>query len=335
MTSKEFAKLVGVSQSTVSRAMNNSDLISEERRNYIQKMAVKHGFVLNSQARSLKTNRTNTIGIVFPRHFVGMHVNLGLSYMYDFVQKELRKYGYDVIVIYNSSDETGLSTFEKTIKSHKVDGFIVLSLDITRQELELVRQYDVPMVYLLYAKRLDEYNSSCMSDNEYCGYLAGQYFGQFKDYTCYYLEAEKNIDSIERRAGYRRGLAEQNVPWKDDHVFSCELSIRSAYECIIEHKNLFMSKKCAIFAYNDILAVGILSACRDLNLCVPERIQVIGVDNLPLCMDMFPELTSLQVFQDKIAEIGCDLLRKAVEDGDRKAVHIVVKPELVKGGTTL
>ena len=82
MTSKEFAEIIGVSQSTISRALNNSSQISTERREFIQKKAEEYGFVLNSQARSLKTNRTGTVGILFPKHFIGMSSNLGLAHLY-------------------------------------------------------------------------------------------------------------------------------------------------------------------------------------------------------------------------------------------------------------
>ena len=101
MTSKEFAEIIGVSQSTISRALNNSSQISVERREFIQKKAEEYGFVLNSQARSLKTNRTGTVGILFPKHFIGMSSNLGLAHLYDLVQAELSKYDYDVMVVYD------------------------------------------------------------------------------------------------------------------------------------------------------------------------------------------------------------------------------------------
>ena len=100
MTSKEFASLIGVSQPTVSRALNNSNLVPEEKKQYIIQKAKEYGFELNSQAQSLKTKRTGTIGILFPKHFLGMNKNLMLAYVYDCIQKELSHYSYDIMVIY-------------------------------------------------------------------------------------------------------------------------------------------------------------------------------------------------------------------------------------------
>lgn len=335
MTSKEFAKIIGVSQSTISRAMNNSELVTAERREYIQQKAVEYGFVLNSQARSLKTNRTGTVGILFPKHFMGMHANLGLAYLYDLVQKELRKHGYDIMVVYDSDVAKGLSVFEYTIKKHKVDGFIVLRLDFSREELDLIRKYKVPCVYLLNAVRVDECSSSCISDSEYGGYLVGQYFSQFKDYTCYYINVNETADTKSRLAGYNRGLAEQGVTLKRENILTCNLSIQSAYECIVANQDSFKGRKCAVFAYNDMIALGAVNACKELGLKIPEVVQVVGMDALPLVAELSPKITTVRLFQSEIAEMGCDLLRKAIEDTDKKVVQMIIKPEFVKGATTL
>ena len=89
MTSKDFAKLIGVSQMAVSRALNNSNLISEDKRLYIIQKAKEYGFVLNAQAKSLRTQHTGTIGILFPRQFEDMCTNMMLTHVYDCIQKEM------------------------------------------------------------------------------------------------------------------------------------------------------------------------------------------------------------------------------------------------------
>ena len=336
MTSKEFAKLIGVSQSTISRAMNNSGLVSEERRNYIQKKALEYGFVLNSQARSLKTNRTGTVGILFPKHFSGMHQNLSLAYLYDLVQKELRKYGYDVMVVYDSDhNHVDMSLFERTIKRHKVDGFIVLRLDFSPEEIELIHRYKVPCVYLLHAAAKDPYSSSCTSDSIFGGYLVGQRFGKFKDFTCYYLGVNEISDSLVRLKGFTIGLEEQGVSLSEENILSCDLSIKSAYECIIEHQKIFGAGKCAVFAYNDMMALGAVHAFQSLGLKIPDDVQIAGMDNQPLLGEFSPKLSTISLQYEKIATIGCELLRKEIEGVDDSVIQTVIKPQFIQGETTL
>ena len=126
LTSKEFAKLLGVSQSTISRAMNDSDLVPEEKKRMIRQKAVEYGFVLNSQARGLKTNRTGTIGIIFPTHFVGMGTNLMIAHLFDLIQKELDRYSYDIMPINDCNNSNGISVLERIIRCRKVDGVILM-----------------------------------------------------------------------------------------------------------------------------------------------------------------------------------------------------------------
>ena len=158
----------------ISRAINDTGLVSPEKKAYIQEKAAEFGFVLNSQARSLRTNRTGTVGILFPRHFLGMSANMFLAYLYDLVQKELRKHGYDVMVVYNAAGANGLSAFENIVKQHKVDGFVIFRLELSSQEVELIRKYRFPCVYLLHATDADGLSSCCISDSEYGGYLIGK-----------------------------------------------------------------------------------------------------------------------------------------------------------------
>lgn len=334
MTSKEFAEIIGVSQSTISRALNNSSQISVERREFIQKKAEEYGFVLNSQARSLKTNRTGTVGILFPKHFIGMSSNLGLAHLYDLVQAELSKYDYDVMVVYDGEKQNGLSTFERMIKIGKVDGFIIFRMESSKKDLELIKKYKVPCVYLLHAEKAGSYGS-CLSDCEYSGYLIGKLFGKYKEYKSFYINVKTSAESKTRLAGFRRGLKERGVVMDKDAVWQSKLSVKSAYECITNNQETIKARKCAILAFNDTVALGVLNACRDLGLKVPEDVQISGVGGLPIIAEIAPDLTTVNVFHERIASMGCEMLRSAIVHGAQEPIHTVIRPELVLRGTTL
>ena len=151
MTSREFAKLIGVSQPTVSRALNNSSLVAPETKEYVLKKAREYKFELNSQAQSLKTSRTGTIGILFPKHFISMNNNLMLAHVYDCIQQELSSFDYDIMVIYYDSNSRDFSRFERSIRKKKVDGFLVLRMELMDEEMELIQQHQVPCVFMMNA----------------------------------------------------------------------------------------------------------------------------------------------------------------------------------------
>ena len=79
------------------------------------------------------------------------------------MQAELSKYDYDVMVVYDGEKQNGLSTFERMIKIGKVDGFIIFRMESSKKDLELIKKYKVPCVYLLHAEKAGSYGS-CLSD---------------------------------------------------------------------------------------------------------------------------------------------------------------------------
>jgi DNA-binding LacI/PurR family transcriptional regulator len=336
LNSKEFAKIIGVSQSTISRALNDSDLVSEEKKLYIRQKAIELGFVLNSQARSLKTNRTGNVGILFPKHFIGMHTNMTLSYLYDSIQKVLFKFGYDVMVINDYGDLENIPVFERMVKQHKVDGFIILRRDLTEKEEELIRLYDIPYIYFLNVSSTSMDSDYCIADSEYGGWLAGSYLGQFKDYEMFYVDAtEKNTDSKDRIEGYRRGLKESGCFLHPENIVECKLSISDAYACIIRQKHKFCSRKTAIFAYNDMVAFSAVNACKDMGLKIPEEVQIIGLGDIPLASTLVPRISTIRIQIEEMAVIGCEILCNGIERKKMQNRQVKLKPELVLRETTL
>lgn len=336
MTSRDFAKLIGVSQSTVSRALNNSDLVPEEKRRYILQKAREYGFVLNSQAKSLRTQRTGTIGILFPKHFVSTTANMMQAYLYDCIQKEMHKYDYDIMVVYYKPEMEDFSSFERIIRTRKVDGFLVLRMELSGEEMQLIEDYQVPCVFLMNAGAKVRPNLNYLfSDSEHGGYEAGQYLGGFQDYQKIFVTiCEEREDAVRRLAGFRRGLASRGCELPEENILSCRLGIDSAYQCILEHQELLEGKKSAIFAYNDMLAIGIADACKHLGYAIPEQVQIIGMDDIPMATQLHPKLSTLHVPVEDMVPRSCKLLIDLINK-EEALVQEWIKPQLVLRETTL
>ncbi|MCI8402645.1 MAG: LacI family transcriptional regulator [Lachnospiraceae bacterium] len=335
MTSKEFAKLIGVSQSTVSRAMNDSDLVPEEKRRFIQQKAREYRFVLNSHAKSLRTLHTHTIGILFPKHFVSMSANMMLSHVYDYLQKEMHKYDYDIMVIYYKAEDDDFSSFERIIRTHKVDGFLVLRMELSPEEVDLLGEYQIPCVFLLNASvNIRPDLNYLFSDSEYGGYEAGRYLGRFPEYRKLFLTArEETHDSARRLAGYRRGLLSAGQTLADEDILRCSLSIESAHRCILENRSRFDGQKAAVFTYNDMLGIGVVNACREMGCAVPEQVQVISMDDIPLAGMIHPCLSTIHVDVEEMVSRGCKLLMELIH-GEESFVQEWLKPWLILRETT-
>lgn len=336
MTSRDFAKLVGVSQSTVSRALNNSDLVPEEKRRYILQKAREYGFVLNSQAKSLRTQRTGTIGILFPKHFVSTTANMMQAFLYDCIQKEMHKYDYDIMVVYYKPEMEDFSSFERIIRTRKVDGFLVLRMELSSEEMQLIEDYQVPCVFLMNAGANVQSNLNYLfSDSEHGGYEVGKYLGKFSDYQkIFFTICEEREDAVRRLRGFRRGLEEVGCQLEDENILSCRLGIDSAYQCFMENRERFEKKKTAVFAYNDMLGIGIADACKNLGLSIPEQVQIIGMDDIPMATQLHPTLSTMHVAVEEMVPRSCRLLIDLVNKED-VLVQEWIKPTLILRDTTL
>lgn len=315
MNSKEFAKLIGVSQSTVSRALNNSNLVPAEKREYILQKSREYGFELNSQAKSLRTKRTETIGILFPKHFIGMTTNMMLANIYDLIQKEMNHYDYDIMVIYYDKESNDFSSFERIIRSKKVDGFLVLRMELSDTEMELIEKYQVPCVFMMNASANVRDNLNYLfSDSFYGGYLAGKFYGEFENYHKMFITIREEMEDADRRlAGYQKGLREHGYELCEEDILYCNLSIESAYECVMKNIEKIRKQKTAIFSYSDIIGIGALQAVISSGISIPDQVQIMGMDDIPLVLSLHPKLSTIHVQVEEMVPRACQLLMNLIE----------------------
>jgi DNA-binding LacI/PurR family transcriptional regulator len=339
ITSKKLAKKLGVSQSTVSRALNDSPLVPEEKKNYIRQKAAEYCFVLNSQARSLKTKRTGTVGILFPKHYISMNCNLMLAHMYDLIQQELINYGYDIMTIYDYNEPNGLSAFERIIRCRKVDGFIVLRIGgFNSREQELLRVNNIPCVCMLHVMQNADFLNYFTSDSQYSAYAAGKYLGKFKEYSPAFLTLsvkEEAIETNKRIHSFRDGLGEWGRTLPDENIMACDLSIESAYTFVIAHREFFKKQKIAMLTHCDVMAFGVCNALTAIGRKIPEDVQILGMDDVPMASWTHPRLSSMHIPVEEMVPQGCAVLRELIEGNENRSLHKVFKPHLIIRDTTL
>lgn len=336
MTSREFALLLGVSQSTVSRALNRSPLISAEKRDFICAKAREYGFELNRQAQSLKTNRTGTIGIIFPAHFQSMNQNPMLAHLYDYLQRDLIANDYDIMSVYDYLPNPEVSVLERMIRRRKLDGLIILRKSLLDRERELIHANEFPCatIYNSYGAWLNIDSALC--DRKHGGYLAGRFLGQFAGYRLMFLAVEDEPESSELQcAGFRLGLAERGRELGEGSIMRCRLSFQAAYEYTMANRERFLSDKLAIHTHNDVTAIGMLTALNDLGVDIPGQVQLIGTDDIFLATWTRPQLSTIHVRAEEIVAEASRLLRERIEGkkGPRRVFES--KPKLALRQTTL
>lgn len=310
INSREFAEMLRISQSTVSRAMNNSPLVPWEKRQYIQKMAKQYGFVLNSQARGLKTRKTGIIGILFPTFFESLSKNMMFAYVYDVVQRELIKSDYDIMMVYDYDEQTGMNAFERIVKSRKVDGFITLRSILSERDRELIEQYRIPCVAVYNAR---EEGANFLLDGYDAGRQAGEFFGELRDCRYGYITVPvKEKEAQKRLNGLKDGLSRRNKTVDPNLILECSLSMEAAYQTVMGQRDRFVEGESAVLVYNDMMAIGVVNALKDLGIPVPGQVQVVGMDDLPIASWIHPSLSTLHAPIYEMVHSGCSILYQMI-----------------------
>lgn len=314
MTSREFAELIGVSQATVSRALNGRSSVCEKTRIYIEKKAEEYGFVLNSQARSLKTSKTNTIGVLFPLNFDSLSKNLMFTHIFDQLQRELSRRSYDIMIVYDHDPEMKSNTFERVIRSGKVDGLINFRPQLLQREIDLIEKFRIPFVSLHSALQESSMLHQLMIDEENAGFQIGAYLGG-QDVSRYVYMAvdDEPPERSARLHGYMKGLASAGKALGEDSILTAERSPEAAYEAVMASSAVFCRERTGIFVYNDMMALGVLNALRELCVAVPDQAQVFGMDDIPLASWFTPRLSTMRSPVRQMVGDGCDLLIGLIE----------------------
>ena len=162
--------------------------------------------------------------------------------------------------------------------------------------------------------------------------------GAFPDYAPYYLslnlQEEKN--EIKTRVdALRQGLASRGQTLPDDHILTCDLSTKEAYQFIMDHAALFQSRKAFLLTHCDVVALGVREALRQLQIPVPQQTQLLSWDDIPLSSATKPALSVIHISAEKMVAEACRELRGMIERGEENRIHMLFPPKLIIRDTTL
>jgi DNA-binding LacI/PurR family transcriptional regulator len=287
VTLYELAQAADCSVSTVSRVLNNSKHpISEATRERIFTLAREMGYRPNVAARGLKTNRTYTIGLIVD--------NIGGPFtpiIIRGIQEYLQQHDYFSVIISTGWDPELKSEAVHQLISRSIDGIIFVESwrDETNNTLDLANK---PYVYVYRLFDGDSTNSVLL-DDFHGACLAVEHLVSLGHRRIAYINGPHGwVSSKERLEGYQAVLAHYGIPFEPTLVAEGTWEIQSGYPAakkilaLPEHPT-------AIFAANDLMALGAIYAIQDAGLNVPNDIAVVGCDDRDLASFSHPTITTV------------------------------------------
>lgn len=318
----DLARMAGVSAITVSRALKDSELVSEDTRTRIQELARRHGYALNVSARNLRLRRSHTIAVIVemaPSPERPMSGAYPLELLGGITQ-ELTAAGYAVLLSARNDE------LSPTLQS--AEGVILLGQGAHGEAVSMVDRWQLPTV-IWGAVDVDSEHVVVGSDNRGGGYSVGRHFVEQGRRRPCFLGNPDYAENAERFDGFAEALAESGLePRLVADVDFTSRAGKNAMDRLL--RDDAGPRPDAVFACNDLLAIGAVQAVREHGLIVPGDISVVGYDDTALGAGMVPALTS--VHQD-LYQGGVLLARKmlGLVDGAAERSEVLPTRLVVRG----
>ncbi len=313
-TIETISEAAGVSVSTVSRALKGNRRISERTRTAVVEIARQLGYLPNAHARSLVTRRSGLIGFV-----MGDVYNPFYPEMLDSLVQRATARGLRLMVLHVGRKPLAMSTIESLLQ-YQMDGCIITSAELTSKAAEVCRTHRLPMVAMNRVPRLNNCAVSC--DNAAGGRALGELLvaaGHRK--IAIVAGAPNTSTSGDREAGIVAALSRSKVKPL------VRLEGGSTYEggLAAGHALVQGSKRPdAVFAINDIMALGVVDALREHGLRIPEDISVVGFDDIHAASWSNYDLTTVAQPIDAMVERALDLLDARMKEPDAPAENAFI-----------
>jgi LacI family transcriptional regulator len=329
ITIKDIAKELGVSPSTVSRALKDHPDISIDTKKEINELAKKLNYQPNTVALSLRQSKTNTLGVIIPEiaHFFFSAVISG-------IEDIAHDAGYHVIITQSNESFEREVMNTKALFNSRVDGIL---MSVSREtenydHLQSLLDYDIPLVF--FDRIIDSLNACKVIVNDEQGaYEATTHLIEQGCYRIAHLAGPQNLAiSKNRLNGYKAALADNRYMIDDNLIKVCGLGTFEEAESITNEILDYRFPPDAIFANNDVAAYGAMMAIRKKQLKIPEDIAIVGFSNWRFSSLIQPALSSVTQPGFKMGQEATRLLMKQInkaEDEESVTETISLKTNLV------
>ncbi len=319
-TIRDVAERAGVAPITVSRVLNNSGYFSEETRRRVEKAAAELQYVPNQLARSLRSNRTDTLALVLTDITNPFWTTVARA-----VEDTAATQGFNVVLCNTDEQEEKQLQYVSVLLRKRVDGFLLVPVSHNVEPITMIRQQGVPVVVLdRDMPGLEADVVRCASEqgaHELISYLIG--LGH-RDIAV--ISGPETVSTAQERvAGYRRALTEQGLPVNPDRILFGSYTVESGYE-LARRVLQRPPRPTALFAGNNFIAIGALKAIREAGLQVPQDISVVSFDDLPPTLVVDPFLTVAAQSPYELGRQATELLLRRIAEPDSCDWQKIVLP---------
>jgi DNA-binding LacI/PurR family transcriptional regulator len=325
VTIKDIAREVGLSVTTVSRALSDHDDVAEHTKARIREVADRLDYHPNAVARSLQNRRSNAIGLVIPPIFHRAYDAFWLEFIGGMATVCAQR-GVDLLLsAIDAPRELDLS-LQRLVRSRRIDGVLICDVRRTDPRIAYLQKHDLPFV--AFGRTIGEKNYSFIDVDGAAGVLqAISHVQTLGHRRIAFLDVDTSFSfAYFRLEGYREALARADVPFDPELVHE-GLTEHSA---VLAARRLFAmrNRPTAIFAAADYLALAVLKTAREAGLEIPRDLSLAVFDDNLVVQQADPPLTAIGQPNRRLGEEAADLLLARIARPDQPLAQRLVVPAL-------
>ena len=311
-TIKDVAREAGVSIATVSNALNNVDVLHPKTKEHVLQVAERLNYIPNQNGQNLRAKESKAIGL-----FVSSMAGPFYGVLADSIHMACEERGYELHVYITKRSSTLLNN----LIGRRVDGAVVLSEGIEQEIVDKLTQARCPVVFLD-REAQGPTVSSVLFDSFRQGEMAGNYLLSLGHRNLMHVYGFlDNYDSVQRQNGFLHALAQAGVPFGKKNLLEGRFERDAAFREMKRFLDEGHALPDAIFASNDLSAIGIMEALRNAGVRIPEDVSIVGCDDIETCELLTPPLTTIRTcFQSQGKLVTRELMR-LIHEGQEGSIR--------------
>src|SRR5512147_2667774 len=328
VTIVEVAEKAGVSLGTVSRVMNNDSHVAPETRERVSSVMREMGYVANRQARGLKGSRTNVIGILAP--------DLGTGYIGEIlhgVDTELGLNQLDLMLFTTHRTAVKEANYVANMVQGMVDGLLVILPRNPADYTGTLTSRNFPFA-LIDHQGTGNPCPAVGATNWQGGYNATEYLIKLGHKRIGFITGSMDLGAaLDRLEGYKSALRVHHLPEDPQLIYEGAFHQTDGYaggSALLDLEN----PPTAIFASNDVMAMGAMDAIRGRGLRIPEDVSILGFDDIPQSAMVRPALTTVRQPLEHMGRLATQMLIDQLKNPDKEIGRIELPTQLIARNST-
>lgn len=312
-TMKDVAKRAGVSLGTVSNVLNNRASVRPENRERVLKAVEEINFKANMVARSLKTKSSNDIALIIPDINNPFYPELARG-----VEDAANRAGLQVFLCNNDRAQNKERAYVESLITKNIQGLIIVKSQLSEDEIEDINNQIA--VIRVDAAIPQKSGYSILNMDDHSGFLKGMELlrGYGHERIALIGGMRESFSSNVRYDTYLKFLTVHGIKFRPNYVIRGDYNWSSGYKAAKVLMSL-SDPPTAIFAVNDLMAIGCMKALREMGLSVPRDVSVLGYDNIDMSKLCTPTLTTVNQPKYDLGVKSVDMLLRRLEERGSQA----------------